>query len=335
MERSYKCLNKQVFLRGKYSIVPIRMEDRYLIMQWRNEQIYHLRQSKPLSKEEQDKYFNTVVAGLFEQEQPSQILFSYLECEKCIGYGGLVHINWMDKNAEISFIMDTSLENNHFEFHWISYLGLIREVAFEEIGLHKIYTYAFDLRPQLYLALEKAEYTKEAVLLQHAYFEGKFVDVVIHSKINSTPYLRNVQLFDVELTYRWAIDPEIRMYSFSKEKIELENHFLWFSDKIANIDCEYYILQDKGKSIGTIRFDINEDGLALISYLIDSSFHGKGYGKIILENGIEKLKYRKKKVKKVFGFVQQENIASIKIFEKLGFRKTTGDDLNLKFEKEL
>ena len=33
-----------------FSIVPIRMEDRYDIMKWRNEQIYHLRQNKPLPK---------------------------------------------------------------------------------------------------------------------------------------------------------------------------------------------------------------------------------------------------------------------------------------------
>jgi RimJ/RimL family protein N-acetyltransferase len=40
-------------------------------------------------------------------------------------------------------------------------------------------------------------------------------------------------------------------------------------------------------------------------------------------------------VKSVIGFVQKENIASIKIFTKLGFQKTLVDDQNLKFEKEL
>ena len=44
------------------------------------------------------------------------VLFNYLHNGKCIGYGGLVHINWIDKNAEVSFIMDTELEENYFEF---------------------------------------------------------------------------------------------------------------------------------------------------------------------------------------------------------------------------
>ena len=77
-------------------------------MRWRNEQMYHLRQSKPLTEADQDRYFDEVVSQLFDQEQPEQILFSFLEGEKCIGYGGLVHINWGDRNAEVSFIMDTS-----------------------------------------------------------------------------------------------------------------------------------------------------------------------------------------------------------------------------------
>jgi len=36
-------------------------------MQWRNEQIYHLRQNKPLTKEEQGRYFNEVVATLVDE----------------------------------------------------------------------------------------------------------------------------------------------------------------------------------------------------------------------------------------------------------------------------
>ena len=120
--RTYKCLNQQVFEAKQYKLVPLRDEDKYDIMQWRNEQIYHLRQNKPLTKEAQENYFQTVVSSLFEQEQPNQILFSYLENDVCIGYGGLVHINWIDKHAEISFIINTQLEKDFFDFHWVTYL---------------------------------------------------------------------------------------------------------------------------------------------------------------------------------------------------------------------
>lgn len=181
---SYKVLNKQVFSNGNYSIVPIRLEDRFAIMKWRNNQIYHLRQNKLLTEEDQDLYFETIVKKLFDQEQPNQILFSYLEGNKCIGYGGLVHINWIDRNAEISFIMETALEKEHFQLHWMTYLELIEQLAFEQLDLHKIFTYAFDIRPNLYLALDKARFVEEARLKEHCFFNNSYIDVVIHSKIN-------------------------------------------------------------------------------------------------------------------------------------------------------
>src|SRR5210317_2900 len=100
---NYRCLNQNIFKNDDYSLVPIRMEDRYDIMRWRNEQIYHLRQKEPLTESQQDQYFEEVVSKLFDQEEPDQILFSFLEGAQLIGYGGLVHINWEDKNAEVSF----------------------------------------------------------------------------------------------------------------------------------------------------------------------------------------------------------------------------------------
>lgn len=181
---SYKILNKQAFTSGNYSLVPIRMEDRFDIMKWRNEQIYHLRQSKPLTKEEQDCFFDTVIKRLFASDKPDQLLFSYLENNHCIGYGGLVHINWVDKNAEVSFIMDTQLEKNEFHKHWGIYLDLLNQIAFEELKLHKIYTYAFDLRPHLYKAIEAKGFVKDAILSEHCLCNGEYKDVVIHSKYN-------------------------------------------------------------------------------------------------------------------------------------------------------
>lgn len=181
---TYICLNKQEYTLGEYSIVPLRYEDRYAIMKWRNEQIYHLRQARPLTDEDQQRYFDYVVAKLYDLPKPDQVLFSYLENGICIGYGGLVHINWIDKNAEISFIMDTQLENEHFAEHWSHYLTMLKEVAFQELGLHKIFTYAFDLRPYLYSVLEANGFYREATLKEHCCYNGEYKDVVVHALIN-------------------------------------------------------------------------------------------------------------------------------------------------------
>ena len=177
-------LGQQTWQHNAYQIVPIRMEDRYKIMEWRNEQMYHLRQNKKLTKDDQDHYFEKVVYPLFELEQPEQLLFSYLQEDQCIGYGSLVHINWHDRNAEISFIVQTALEKDAFAFHWSTYLAMIEQVAFKELSLHKIFTFAIDLRPQLYPMLKVSGFSEEAVLKEHVFFNGSYIDVRLHHKIN-------------------------------------------------------------------------------------------------------------------------------------------------------
>ena len=57
-------------------------------MNWRNEQLYHLRQINKQLYKSQEKYFKEIVANLFNSDKPNQILFSYLKENKCIGYGG-------------------------------------------------------------------------------------------------------------------------------------------------------------------------------------------------------------------------------------------------------
>ena len=179
----YKIINREKIQSGKYALVPIRQEDKYKIMQWRNEQIYHLRQNGKLTKKAQEKYFSTTIKDLFKVDKPNQLLFSYLENGECIGYGGLVHIDWINSNAEISFIMDTSREKEEFHLHWSNYLNLLEEIAFKDLKFEKIYTFAYDLRPHLFTAIEKCGYQMEGLLKNHYLLEDKFYDVKIHSKL--------------------------------------------------------------------------------------------------------------------------------------------------------
>jgi len=330
----YKALNNQEYSFNEYSIVPIRSQDRFSIMKWRNEQIYHLRQDKPLTVENQEYYFKNVVSKLFNQVEPNQILFSFLEKEQCIGYGGLVYINWIDKNAEISFIMETALENERFDEIWSAYLKLLEQVAFKELNLHKIYTYAFDVRPHLYTMLSKADFIEEARLKEHCLFHGNYIDVLMHSKINHPFSLRLALDQDVAITFDWATNKKIRQYAIQKGEILFENHKKWFLNKIISSDCVYFIAQVNKTLIGSIRFDINENKEALISFLLDPRFQGKGYGKKILEKGCKEL-LKLKQISKIIGVVNIENIPSFKIFKSLGFERESEIDYYITFHKEI
>lgn len=318
--RKYKVLDQQVFTNSPYLLVPIRSEDRYAIRQWRNEQIYHLRQKEPLSKEQQDRYFKEVVNSLFDQERPNQILFSYLEGETCIGYGGLVHINWDDQRAEISFIIQTALEKDYFKLHWSTFLSLIEEVAFTELGFHKIYTYAFDLRPELFNVLSKNNYKKEAELTHHSRFRSSYINVLIHAKLNQNIRLVEASIDDLEITYKWATDPIVRRYAISKSEITFPEHRRWFEDKLKDHGCILYIAEFKGQKIGSFRFDIKENGVAILSYLLDPDYHGKGLGRKLLIKGIKKAKSHPA-INALYGEVMEQNIPSVTLFESLGFQR--------------
>jgi ribosomal protein S18 acetylase RimI-like enzyme len=329
----YKALNKQEYHQGSYKIVPIRFQDRYKIMQWRNEQIYHLRQNKILTIEDQDLYFNTIINNLFDQEKPYQILFSYLDNGICIGYGGLVHINWIDQHAEVSFIMDTELETNEFEKHWSIYLSLIEQVAFASLSLHKVFTYAYNLRPLLFKVLESNNFNCEAILKDHIFSESKYIDVLIHAKISHDFIFLKASHNDLDITYKWASDPIVRKYSLSSHSIDFEEHKKWFYNKLNDKNCWYYIVLYQNKIIGSLRFDLNQEGSAIISYLLDRDFHGKGLGFTMLQAGIKKMRLEENFIS-FSGTVLNENIASIKIFKKLGFEIKNFDKEKFIFEKE-
>ena len=317
---TYRVLSTNTFFADSYAIVPIRYEDRMKIMQWRNEQIYHLRQAKLLTKDDQEDYFTDVVFKLFNQEKPSQILFSYLENGECIGYGGLVHINWIDKNAEISFIINPALEKDGFYKHWKIYLDLLEKVAFEELQLHKIYTYAFDLRPHLYEAVEAVGYVKEAELKEHCYFDGRFISAIIHSKINNSVSIRKAHANDVKITHEWANDEDTRRSSFLSDAIPFDRHEKWWLSKLDNKKTCYFICEVGQQEAGIVRFDASDkDNLYTIGITVSPQFRGRGLSDKFLKRACSAF-FQSNNNAIVEAYIKKENVASIKAFERAGFQ---------------
>lgn len=108
--------------------------------------------------------------------------------------------------------------------------------------------------------------------------------------------LRKANNTDLKMTFQWANYPAIREYSFHKHFITKEEHTSWFNNKLKDTNC-LYLVSELGKSrVGSIRFDLNEKG-AIISYLIDPKYQGKGFGQIVMALGMEYLLDTKKKIR--------------------------------------
>ena len=172
---------------GNYSLSPIRMEDSECIRKWRNDQITALRQKKPLSEKEQEKYFNEIVKSQFPQKQPDQILLRFTLENELIGYGGLVHLNWKDKRAEVSFLLESERTKDItlYERECKVFMNLLKICAFTVLGLNKISTEAYSHREFHVNALEAAGFAREGVLRKHVQIEGVWVDSVLASCLKS------------------------------------------------------------------------------------------------------------------------------------------------------
>ncbi|MFZ6664790.1 UDP-2,4-diacetamido-2,4,6-trideoxy-beta-L-altropyranose hydrolase [Peijinzhouia sedimentorum] len=130
--------------------------------------------------------------------------------------------------------------------------------------------------------------------------------------------LENMQAEDVGLTYKWATNAEVRKYSFQQKPIKAGEHNAWFAKKNTDENVLYYKSFYKNEIIGSVRFDIATTE-ATISYLLDPKCHGKGLALPMLMAAIGKMEQSRSNVKRVVGYVMKENLASICIFEALGF----------------
>jgi len=178
----YKFLQREFYELGDYKIIPLREEDIQLIRIWRNDQMDVLRQQKMLSKEEQIKYYNDIVKKSFQEIQPEIILFSYFFNGTCIGYGGLTNVDWIKKNAEISFLLDTKRTKNsdYYSKDFDAFLKIIIDLSFKELKFIRIFTETYDIRPTHIHILEKNGFKLEKSLKQHIFINGSFVDSLIH-----------------------------------------------------------------------------------------------------------------------------------------------------------
>ena len=320
MNRIYKNINSNSFNNGMYSLVPIRDEDKYDIMNWRNNQLDILRQEIVLSIEQQEHYFKTVVDKLFDIEEPKQLLFSFLENNKLIGYGGLVHIDWETKTAEISFLTETSRNINADVFisDWANYLSILKKIANDYLNFKSIYTYAYDLRPNLYIALQEAGFTEINRYRNHIQIEDKKVDAVIHSLDLNPISMRVSTSSDVDLYYEWANDELVRQYSFQHNEIQYENHVHWFTSKIENPNFLFLVFFNQDKSaIGQVRINKSEEEV-IIGISVDKNYRGFGYSFKMLRLACQHY-FKNYSDNEIFAYIKIENKASITTFKKAGF----------------
>ena len=95
--------------------------------------------------------------------------------------------------------------------------------------------------------------------------------------------LRPATQADAQLLFDWANEPEVRAQSFQEAPIAWETHCAWLAGVLADPGARLYIMLEDTEPVGQVRLQQQPSGAWRISYSIERSHRGQGYGKAILK----------------------------------------------------
>lgn len=171
-----------------YAIRTIQPSDIEHIRQWRNAQMDVLRQKKEISRAEQIAYYEKQIWPSLDDANPQNVLLACLFNDQLIGYGGLVHVDWENQRAEVSFLLDPARTRDPkgYGYDFLAFLSLIKTLAFDDLKLQRLYTETYATRRHHISILEAADFSLEGVLRRHVVLDGRPVDSLIHACLNDS-----------------------------------------------------------------------------------------------------------------------------------------------------
>ena len=164
--KNYKALGLCQIKIRKYSFDVVSLRNSEQIRLWRNSEQNLLRQSGDIGYFQQKLYFLKSVFLEKFKEKPRNILFSISDGQILVGYTGLVHIDWENNRAELSFLLDPKFKKNdpvdcEIFYEWLDFASY---VAFFKLNLSKITTETFEHRKSYCTALENYGFEREGYL---------------------------------------------------------------------------------------------------------------------------------------------------------------------------
>lgn len=143
--------------------------------------------------------------------------------------------------------------------------------------------------------------------------------------------LRPVLPSDSQLVFQWSNDRETRQNAFSTQTISWSGHLIWFERKLHSLRSWFYIgFNSEHQPIGYIRFDLdrNLDNQPVTSIAIAPTERGKGFGSRLIAAGVDLMR-SVEGFHQVHAYIKPDNTASLRSFEKAGFRQLSSQPESL------
>ena len=126
--------------------------------------------------------------------------------------------------------------------------------------------------------------------------------------------LREVTKSDWKVLLEWRNDKIPSQNSFNSDLVSVSEHKEYIENTITKPNRTIFILEYNEIPVGTIREDRLDKGEFELSYTISPMYRGKKIGQIIMSL------YLIERKGSFLCEVKEENIPSIKMIEKLGFK---------------
>lgn len=175
----------------KVYLRPIAEQDTDLIVKWRNSEYVrsHSLSKRPITRESHMKYYRDhVLTGHYRQfivERADEIGVVFYPI-------ATVYLKDVDiENQRCELCVFTSADQEWIEDCQIEGIKLLIRKAFEEYGMHKVYTYVFCKYPEEVALLEKTGFEIEARFMNEAReLDGSYADIYRMSIVNADYNMR-------------------------------------------------------------------------------------------------------------------------------------------------
>lgn len=130
--------------------------------------------------------------------------------------------------------------------------------------------------------------------------------------------IRLATIHDCDFIFGVVNSELARAMSLNSRKIQYEEHCAWF-EKILSSSAIFFIGFINNTPVGYVRFEMQEccEGYVL-SVAVTESCRGKNLGSRLVDMCCAEV--FRSGIKRVDAFVKPENLASIRLFERCGFR---------------
>ncbi|MXQ09363.1 GNAT family N-acetyltransferase [Alphaproteobacteria bacterium GH1-50] len=251
---------------------------------------------------------------------PSQADLAALlaSADMALGAGGVML--WERLAMGVPSLVITAADNQRPQVSWASERGAIRwlghhgEVSGADIS-HAVVTLAADPDARRTMAE-----TGQRIV------DGRGAVRIAAALRAMTLTARPVTRADARALYDWRTDEANWRYNRSDaDRPAFDDHCRWLDRRLADPDCVFRVIEDRGTPVGVVRFDRVDDTATLSIYLVPEA-HGRRLGLPVYMAGEAALVDARPDVRRVTSAIHRENSGSVRLHKDAGFTLSEADD---------